>query len=357
MSHRRSRILRWWIALAVPWTAVACTTSSPQAVRVTPAPNSIGGTILAAAATDSSASAVAFRLPSETVTPVNTGQPIPIVTYTVTHASAADPAGGLDLLVTDEHHRASAYRITTSGAATAAGPPLPTGKPDPYHSLSVAGGKALVASCSRISVLSFDDPRGWRPVAKGCWAGLSPDGNSLVYSADGAEIDQLRLPSGRPSKLLDTSQLESIFPPGFATPSLVGPPVWGRNGIAFAVRSGADVAVVVREPSGHVRTVFQEPFLGKSQIPRLAWQPGGQLLAIADNMGPTGGVLRLWDPATDHLEAIGLDLLGFSVPQWAPDGSSLAALTSAKSLIVFDPRGTWQLRVETTWRDLLAWGT
>jgi hypothetical protein len=69
------------------------------------------------------------------------------------------------------------------------------------------------------------------------------------------------------------------------------------------------------------------------------------------------GVLRLWDPESDHLRAIGLDLLGFSEPQWSPDGSSLASLTSAKSLIVFDPGGAWRLRVETTWEDQLARGS
>jgi WD40 repeat protein len=205
-------------------------------------------------------------------------------------------------------------------------------------------------------VLSFSDPRAWEPVATGCWAGLSPDGSSLVYSPDGAEIDTLRLPDGRPTKVLDTSRLRGIFPPGFPTPTLVGPPAWSENGLAFTIRSGGEVAIVVRRPSGNFVPVFREPLISTSQLPRISWQPGGHLLAIADDMGPSGGVLRLWDPESDHLRAIGLDLLGFSEPQWSPDGSSLASLTSAKSLIVFDPGGAWRLRVETTWEDLLAWG-
>jgi WD40 repeat protein len=177
-----------------------------------------------------------------------------------------------------------------------------------------------------------------------------------VYSPDGTTIYERRLPEGRPKKLLDTSALASVLPRGLPDPTLVGPPAWGPGGIAFTIRSGNEVATVVRTTSGHVDTVFREAYMNKSQLPRLVWQPDGNLLAIADNMGPSGGVLRLYDPASQHLQAIGLDLLGFSEPQWSPDGTSLASLTSAKALIVFDVRGEWRFRVETQWRDLLAWG-
>jgi hypothetical protein len=354
MRQPRSRLLRWAVALFVPLAAASCTSpaSEPRPTR----PSGVEGTIFAIPDTGSSSPVVAFRLPTETVAPVPAGRSIPTSTYTVSHASGPDPAGGVDLLVTDEQQRASVYRVTPAGEATRVGPPLRTGKPDPYFSLSVAGGMAVVASCSRISVLSFSDPREWKPVATGCWAGLSSDGSSLVYSPDGAEIETLRLPDGRPTKLLDTSRLRGIFPPGFPGPTLVGPPAWSENGLAFTIRSGGEVAIVVRRPSGSVVPVFREPLVSTSQLPRISWQPGGNLLAIADDMGPSGGVLRLWDPESDHLRAIGLDLLGFSAPQWSPDGSSLASLTSAKSLIVFDPGGAWRLRVETTWEDLLAWG-
>ena len=66
-------------------------------------------------------------------------------------------------------------------------------------------------------------------------------------------------------------------------------------------------------------------------------------------------MLRLYDPSGQQLRAIGLDLLGFSEPLWSPDGRSLASLTSAKALIVFDENGDWRLRVETQWKDLLGW--
>ena len=355
MRQSRSRSLRRTVAVAALLAAASCTAPAPE--RHTLRPAGVEGTILAIPETGSSAPVLAFRLPSETVTPVPSGPPIPTATYTVTHASAPDPAGGVDVLVTDERNRASVYRVAPTGEATRAGEPLRTGKPDPYISLSVAGGTAAVASCSRVSVLSLSDPRAWDPVATGCWAGLSPEGSSLVFSADGSEVRQMQLPDGRQKTLFDTSKLRSVFPPGFKTPQLLGPPAWGEGGIAFTIDSGGEVAVVVRRPSGELELVLREPFLKTSQLPRLAWQPDGNVLAIADNMGPSGGVVRLWDPDSNRLRAFGLDLLGFSEPLWSPDGSSLATLTSAKSLIVFDPSGAWRLRVNTTWRDLLGWGT
>jgi WD40 repeat protein len=338
--------------LATAMALSACTGTTPE--HPTPAVSRVGGTILAAAEPGASP-VVGFKLPSETVDPVAALGTVPTATYTVTHASAPDPSGGVDLLASDRHGVVGVYRVAPGGETSRSGPTLRIGTPKPYASLDVANGVAAVADCGAIRTLTLSRPSGWTTVGTGCWAALSPDGASLAYSSDGSTIEERRLPDGRPRQLLDARQLASDFPPGSPPPSLVGPPSWGDAGLAFAVRSGSNVAVLVREPSGKLETVVHEE-RSTSQLPRMAWQPHGDLLAIADDMGPEGGVLRIFDPTTGELRAIGLDLLGFSQPVWSPDGRSLASLTSAKALIVFDVAGDWRLRVETQWRDLLAWG-
>src|SRR3954470_4194248 len=319
----RLRVACLTIALAL----AACTGTTSE--HRTPLVSGVSGTILAAAEPGASP-VVGFTLPAEIVDPVAALGTIPSATYTVTHASAPDPSGGVDLLASDRHGVVGVYRVGPDGATSRSGPTLRIGTPKPYASLDVANGVAAVADCDAIRTLTLSRPMGWTTVGTGCWAALSPDGASLAYSSDGSTIEERRLPEGRPRQLVDVKQLASEFPPGSPAPSLLGPPSWGDAGLAFTVRSGSNVAVLVREPSGRLETVLHEVYATTSQLPRMAWQPHGELLAIADDMGPEGGVLRIFDPDTEELRAIGLDLLGFSEPFWSPDGRSLASLTSAK---------------------------
>ncbi|MFL5736512.1 MAG: hypothetical protein ACJ76P_04160 [Actinomycetota bacterium] len=346
---------RWRLCLACLATALtlAACTGSTQEHRA-PSVTGASGTILAAAGSGTGR-VVGFGLPSESVGTIGALGAIPSATYTVTHAAAPDPRGGIDLLSADRHGIVAVYRVSSDGSASPYGPTLRIGTPKPYASLDVANGVAAVADCRAVRILSVSRPAGWRTVAPGCWAALSPDAHSLAYSSDGATIEEKQLPDGRPRTLVDAEQLSSAFPSGSPPPSLVGPPTWGPPGLAFTVRSGSNVAVLLLNGSRHLEPVLHEEYASTSQLPRMAWQPNGDRLAIADNMGPEGGVLRVFDPATRELRAIGLDLLGFSEPVWSPDGRSLASLTSAKALIVFDVAGDWRLRVETTWSDLLGW--
>jgi hypothetical protein len=353
-ASRRLRVACLATALALS----ACTGSASD--HRTPAVSGVNGTILASAESKGSP-IVGFRLPSETVSSVAALGAIPSSTFTVTHASAPDPAGGVDLLASDRHGVVSAFHVGSDGSTSRAGPTLRIGSPSPYASLDVTHGVAMVSDCRAIRTLSLAHPDVWTTVGTGCWAALSPDGTSLAFAPDGSTIEQRTLPRGRPQVLVDPRELARAFPTGSPTPSLLGPPAWGAAGLAFAVRSGTNVAILVLTPSGKLETVLHEAYASQatsnaSPLPRMAWQPGGELLAIADDMGPEGGVLRVFDARTRRLRAVGLDLLGFSQPVWSPDGRSLASLTSAKALLVLDVEGDWRLRVATRWSDLLGWG-
>jgi hypothetical protein len=87
----------------------------------------------------------------------------------------------------------------------------------------------------------------------------------------------------------------------------------------------------------------------------LAWQPNGTILAISDDVGSAGPILRTFDTVDGNLSAVGSDVIGFAGMAWSPRGDALAVLTSASALIVVRLDGTWLLRRETDWQRLLSW--
>src|SRR5205814_7768451 len=139
---------------------------------------------------------------------------------TVTHASAPDPDGGVDILASERHGIVGVYHVDSDGAASRSAPTLRIGTPKPYASLDVANGVALVAYCEAIRTLSLSRPGGWHNVGSGCWAALSPDGASLTYSSDGSTIEERTLPDGRPHELVKAKKLSSAFPAGSPPPAL-----------------------------------------------------------------------------------------------------------------------------------------
>jgi WD40 repeat protein len=156
--------------------------------------------------------------------------------------------------------------------------------------------------------------------------------------------------------LFRLAALRSDLGSGSAAPVLVGGSAWSeRDGLAFSVRAGDQLGVFVRTPEGTIVEALQEPYANTFRTPRLAWRPGGGTLAIADDVGPGGSVLRLFDPSADSLRTIALDPLGFAGMAWSPDGGTIAVLTGSSALLVVDPSGRWIVRVKTDWKGLIAW--
>ena len=106
------------------------------------------------------------------------------------------------------------------------------------------------------------------------------------------------------------------------------------------------IAVVVRDPSGHVQTVVREIYVSKSRMPRFAWQPQGSLLAIADNVGPGGGVLRLFELVWHR------DALADFTSQ--PGGWMGAVIVVACSAVIHEALHAWAWHTfaRVPWRSL-----
>src|SRR5438046_9355095 len=106
-------------------------------------------------------------------------------------------------------------------------------------------------------------------------------------------------------------------------------PTWRPVWRACICRPRCPVAYVIRDPSGHIQKILQEADANPYRDPRLAWQPNGTDLAISDDVGPAGAILRIFDTTDGSLRAIGADVIGFAGLVWSPRGDALAVLTSA----------------------------
>ncbi|MDP9326829.1 MAG: hypothetical protein M3P10_01335 [Actinomycetota bacterium] len=224
---------------------------------------------------------------------------------------------------------------------------------EPSVQISEVG--AVVATCDEVQVLPLPAADGWRSLGPGCWAALDPSGSRVaVVSAGGHVLLHELEGGGTPSLLFDLSDLAAAL--GTDVPAqLIGVPSWGPQGLAFFVRAGDQLGVFVREDSGTLVEVLQERYTNVYRVPRLAWQPGGTMLAISDDVGPNPAVLRVFDTATGDLRALSMFPVGYAGMQWAPDGSSLAVLTGTGVLLAVDLDGAWLLHRQTDWRELLAW--
>ncbi|MGZ4147679.1 MAG: hypothetical protein ACXVPL_08230, partial [Actinomycetota bacterium] len=118
--------------------AGGCTSSPrPRARTETPPPP---GSIVAFTENSSSA-LVAFDVRRATVRGVDASVRSPL-------ASIAGVSGdGLVGVAVTGHGAASVFRVTSAGDATAIGPALRGPRNAAYHSLAVAGGRAMVADC------------------------------------------------------------------------------------------------------------------------------------------------------------------------------------------------------------------
>jgi hypothetical protein len=246
------------------------------------------------------------------------------------------------------------YRASVGEAsATPVGPDLPVeARVDPL--LAIGAGGALVSDCRTVWVLPFPAARRWSAAGDGCWAALAPDGRTLVSSPDGRRVVERTTVGGAARSVFDVRDLRRSLATT-AEPALIGTPAWGAAGLAFMVRAGDQFGLFVRDADGAMTKVLQERYANTFRVPRLAWDPAGRLLAIADDVSPSGAVLRLFDPAAGTLHALMLSPIGFAGIAWAPGGGSIAALTGTGQLIVLDLTGRWLLRRDTDWDRLLGW--
>ncbi|MGZ4137084.1 MAG: hypothetical protein ACXVPX_05880 [Actinomycetota bacterium] len=323
--------------------AGGCTSSPrPRTRNETPPPPP--GSIVAFTENSSSA-LVAFDVRRATVRGVDASVRSPLASI------AGVSVDGLVGVAVTGHGAASVFRVTSAGAATAIGPALRGPRNAAYHSLAVAGGRAMVADCDTVAVLDLAAASRWRAVGDGCWAALSPDGRRVAFSPDGRRVFEREVAAGRARQMFDVSGLDL----GTGRPArLFGPPSWGPGGIALTVVSGDQAAIYLARPSGTLEQLLQERLLKTVRPPALAWQPNGGLLGVMDDLG-SGGVVRTFDPAAGSHRVVALDPLAFDGLVWSPDGSSLATLTSGGFLLVVGTDGSWRARVDTTWSSMLGW--
>jgi hypothetical protein len=349
----RKRAVGRWTAclLAVAAACVSCTGAPSQPARPSP-PAPVPGELLGVTGTQASTSLVRYRLPDG---PAETfAAPIdPEALNRSALAGVSTPDGSL--FVTAVRRAAQVYELAAGASdPSPLGPPLAVRTDEPM--LSVGERAVVVADCASVRILALPDARRWVTVGQGCWGAVSPDGRSVVVAPDGRRVVEVS-PSGdgRGEVLLDVRDLAPALGPGSESPRLVGTPAWGPGGLAFVVRAGNQLAVFVRGPEGRIAEALQEPYLNPHRVPHVAWAPDGDVLAIADDVGPSGAVLRTFDPSSGELRAVSLAPVGFAGIAWAPDGESIALLTGAEQLVVARLDGTWLLRRATDWDALLGW--
>jgi hypothetical protein len=341
------------IGCVVASTGLLLPACTGTASRLTPAAQepAISGTILAVGTTPGK-ELIEYDLGTRTAEAVDA--PTGLARASATGGFAAEPAGpGVANLLLVRASRGAVYRLQLGAAPSRIGSELALPTPSAGVSSAVSGHSALVGSCSGIWVLSIAPGSRWKPVGKSCWATLSPDATSLAVLV-GGQAQAMPLGKGHTRPLFDVADA-SLLAFGTRSGRLIERPSWGSGGMAFGLRYGNQVAIEVLQPSGKLLNVFREQYDNKFRTPVFAWQPGGRLLAILDDMGPNAGVIRLFDPQSTRLWTVALDPIGFSGLIWSPDGRSLATLTSAHALLVMGLNGTWRLRTATNWMNLVAW--
>lgn len=335
--------------LLIGFAVVASCTSRQGSVPATPSPV-VPGQILSVASGPDGMSLITYQLQDGAASTL--GAPIRSETDARLEVAGVGTGDGW-LFMSPSGRFAQTYELIRGGSAVKKlGPPL-----EPHGDrveLSISPGAAVVADCHVVWVLRLPSAGSWSPAGSGCWGAVSPDGGSVASSPDGHTVVTQALTGGRAHALLDVRDLAGTLQTSRA-PRIVGTPAWGDAGLAFLVRAGDQLAVFVREPDGRTERAYQEAIAPTAPMPHLAWQPGGGTLAISDDAGPSGAVLRLFDPATGTLAALTFAPGGFAATTWAPDGSSIAVLTQPGQLAIVNLDGHWLLRRDVGWNNVLGW--
>jgi hypothetical protein len=347
-------MLRRLLAVSAATSVIgAGCTGAPSSVQTTEAPVGLFGSIDSLVATSSASSIERMDLSSGEVFTVKAPVPVEAVNL---GAVASWTGSGRSWLVAAGEHDVQTYEVTPGRSPVPVGPKLRFSGSSPEIAIGSSG--AVVATCRGVFTRSLTTTGDWVRAGEGCWAAVSDDGHSLAYSPDGRHlvIGSFDGSNQGPTQTVDLERALRPLLGGQASDlRLVGRPAWSDAGLAFVVRARGQVAIFVRQPSGKIVKVLQEVDANTYREPRLAWQPNGTALAISDDVGPAGAVLRIFDTSDGSLRAVGADVIGFAGLLWSPDGEALAVLTSASALVVLALDGTWLLRRETDWKRLMSW--
>jgi hypothetical protein len=348
------KVPRSVVPLILSSVLVAGCTGATQSALQTPAPAELTGSIRSLVATTDASSIATLDLRSGEVATAKAPIPVEAVNLgsiatwtdgTTAWLVAAGPAG------------VQTYEARSGQPVRPVGPKLPIPKPSAPQ-LAIGSQGAVVATCAGVFARRFAASGGWGRAGHGCWAALSDDGRSVAYSPDGRHL-VLRSFDAQNAGATTTVDLERalrpLLPGADSDLELVGTPAWGTAGLAFVCRASGQIGIFVRDASGRIVKVLQEADANPFREPRLAWQPNGTSLAISDDVGPAGAILRIYDASDGRLRAVGSDVIGFAGLLWSPDGDALAVLTSASALILLRADGTWLLRRETDWKRLISW--
>jgi hypothetical protein len=255
------------------------------------------------------------------------------------------PPGGA-LVAAPSNHGYRLWRVAPGQAAA----PLGTSVPGAYG-FSVVGTTAVAWSCGRrpaVRVMDLSSPTGWRRVAAGCPAALSPDAREVAYLRDGV-LWSTTLGDGVTRRLLDLRGVGALRALRIGSNQFFGDMSWGQGGIAATFGEFHHQALLVRSASGSVHVV---PLTGFSN--GAAWQPGGHILAYSDFATAGNSVdLRLMDAATGAVTLVSASR-NYGQFAWSPDGRALVVARTADLVAFLDTDGR-QLATRSIGGVPVAW--
>jgi WD40 repeat protein len=261
-------------------------------------------------------------------------------------AGAFRKDGSILGVLQDGRGKVRAYEVSVEEPARPLSPPIPAGVFEFSFDFSMAGDVLLAADCdggTRGYTLDLERPLAWRPVTASCLATLSPDGRRIAASPDGRTIVTSPADRRGPTEpVLELADLDGLPPGVTEDPEIVGNLAWGEAGLAAVVAAGSRLAVVTVAPDGSITIVG----IGDSSAgfrTSLAWEPGGEELAVA-NETHTESVLRSLDVSAGGGSVLGLSDESISELVWSPSGDVLLAAT-VFSWVFVDPEGGWLRKV------------
>lgn len=250
------------------------------------------------------------------------------------HAAYVAEDGSVVAVVEHGHGRLRAYRLS-AGAAQPVGPPLRRA-----HSFSFAADHLLAARCDRASsawLLDLAAPERWVLAPGACGATLSPDGTEVAWSPDGRQVVRAPTdPAARPEPLLDAAELEGL-PPGMGGLEVIGRLSWGPGGLAVPLGNNERQAAAVVESDGMV-AVTALGDRGAGIGANLAWQPSGDLLAVA-SWGTLEAIVRVFPPSGNS-RVVAMDEDPIAGLVWSPSGDVLLAASQSRWTFVTSS-GEW----------------